>query len=110
MLKIVSQDAGKSGNFDQLYLKVFKSGVDAIPDTDTDLDWTLVGSTGVNSSAILDRIALTGGSTATWSFDELRIGDTFGAVASNVNAPEPRSVVLLLSAVPLLLMFRIGHR
>ena len=32
VLKIVSQDAGQSGNFDQIFLKVFQSGVDAIPD------------------------------------------------------------------------------
>jgi hypothetical protein len=105
VLKIVSQDGG-AGNSDRLYLKVFKSGVDAIPESDANLAWTLVGATGANSSAILDRILLTGGSTATWSFDELRIGDTFGAVASNAHAPEPRSVVLLLSAAPLLLMLR----
>ncbi|MBU4273349.1 MAG: glycoside hydrolase [Planctomycetes bacterium] len=110
VLKIVSQDAGQSGNFDQIFLKTFQSGVDTIPNTDAGLNWTLVGSTNANSSDILDRIALTGGSAATWTFDEVRIGDTFGAVASNLEAPEPASVVLLLCAAVALLLFGLRRR
>jgi hypothetical protein len=95
VLKIVSADDGSPGNYDQLFLKIFESGADALPATDTGLAWTLVGSTNMNASGIIDRILLSGGSEATWSVDELRIGDTFDAV---VLAPEPAFVVLVLSA------------
>ncbi|MEN6451631.1 MAG: sialidase family protein, partial [Thermoguttaceae bacterium] len=94
VLKMVSQDS-LPGNSDQLYLGVFRSGVDIVPSNDADLTWTLLGEADVNSSAIIDRIALTGAATASWSFDELRIGDSFAAVAG-VYAPEPTSAALLL--------------
>jgi sialidase-1 len=106
LLKITAEDAGQTGNFDQIFFKTFQSGVDPIPLTDAGLGWTLVGSTAANSSAILDRIALVGGSAATWSLDELRIGDSFGAVASNVEVPEPGTVGLLASGATLLLGLR----
>jgi hypothetical protein len=91
LLKIVSQDSA-AGNHDQIFLKVFQSGVDTIPLTDVGLNWTLAGSTDANISALLDRIAFRSGSEATWTFDELRIGDTFGSVA---HAPEPSAVCLV---------------
>jgi hypothetical protein len=99
LLKIVSQDASHAGNYDQIFLTTFQSGVDTPPATDTDLSWTLVGSIGANSGLVLDRIALTAGSTATWTFDELRIGDTYSAV---VQVPEPGPIVLLGAALALL--------
>lgn len=85
--KIVSQDASSGGNFDQIYLKVFQSGVDAIPLDDSVLGWTLAGGTDENSSALIDRVLLSGGSAVRWSLDEFRIGTTFESVASNGVVP-----------------------
>ncbi len=85
--KIVSQDDSLGGNFDQIFLKVFTSGTDLIPDSDVGLDWTLVGTTSENNHALLTTIRIAGGANAFWSIDELRIGSTWGAVASAV--PEP---------------------
>lgn len=82
MAKIVARD-GTAGNFDQIYLKVFQSGVDALPSNEEGMNWTLVGSTTTNSSALLDRIAFSSGSSATWSVDEVRLGDTFSGVLHN---------------------------
>ncbi len=79
----ISSHGADAGQFDQISLKAFPSG-SAIPNTDVGLDWTLVGATNKNSSAVLERIALLGGSQATWSVDEVRLGTTFGAVASNL--------------------------
>jgi hypothetical protein len=79
--KISSQGAG-AGKFDQISMTTFASGA-SIPNTDSGLNWTLVGATGQNSSAVLERIAILGGSQATWSVDDVRLGSTFGAVASN---------------------------
>jgi sialidase-1 len=111
LLKIVSQDASQAGNVDQIFLTTFQSGVDAIPDTDVGLNWTLIGLTDANSSAILDRIVLMGSSTAIWSFDEVRIGDTFGAVARGVaDIPEPATRVLSLMAAAALLFRRLCRR
>jgi sialidase-1 len=81
--KIVSRDAASGGNYDQLYLKVYQSGVDTIPLDDSLLGWTLVGGTDENSAALLDRVTLSGGSSVRWSLDEFRIGTTFASVASN---------------------------
>jgi hypothetical protein len=97
VLKIVSQGSANQGSPDLVYLKAFQSGVDSIPASDSGMIWILTSAGGVNSGTMLDRIALTAGSSATWSFDEVRIGETFGAVASGV-APEPTSLVLLLIA------------
>ena len=99
VLKIVSQDAGQPGNHDQLFLKVFESGDATIPSTDSGVTWTLIGSTNINGSGLIDRLALTSGSASTWSIDELRIGDTFGAVAGIVQTPEPSSAALSSSAL-----------
>jgi hypothetical protein len=109
LLKIVSQDSSAPGNHDQIFLKTFRSGVDTIPATDAGLTWTLIGATSTNSSAVLDRIRLAAGSTATWTLDELRIGDTYGAVTTVV-VPEPGSVALLLSAAAVWLSCRLRRR
>ncbi len=97
--KIVSMDSAQ-GNSDQIFLKAFESGIDFIPDDDIGLDWTLIGTTNQNSSAQLTQLVLSGGSNATWSVDEIRIGTTWGAVASNIaSVPEP------FQAIPQLLVF-----
>ncbi|MFT5301173.1 MAG: hypothetical protein ACI87E_002332 [Mariniblastus sp.] len=89
--KIVAQDDA-TGNFDQIFLKVFESGMDAIPDSDLGLNWTLAGTMTENNSALLDSISLEGGNNTYWSLDELRIGTTWASVASNVSSvPEPGS-------------------
>jgi hypothetical protein len=94
LLKIVAQDAGQPELCDQVYFAAVRSG-SPIPDTDAEANWTFVGSTGFDNIAILDRIRISCGSAASWSFDELRIGDAYGAV---VHAPEPASLTLLLIA------------
>ncbi len=81
--KIVPQDSSAPGNLDRIYIKAFRTG-DAVPAKDDGLGWTLAGTAGVNSSAVLDRIFIKGGSLTDWLIDELRIGTTFGAVVSNV--------------------------
>lgn len=78
--KLVTQGSG-AGAFDQLFVHVFTSG-DAIPDTDTGLGWTLVGSTNEDSDALIEAIRFESGSAVDWSLDELRIGTTFSGVAS----------------------------
>lgn len=88
LAKIVSQDNGQSGNFDQLFLKAFQSGVDVVPSEEDAIGWTLVGSNTENASAVLEEIALLGGSEATWSVDEIRLGSTFSAVTSSLGNDE----------------------
>ncbi len=106
VLKIESQDNQETGNSDRVFLKAFQSGVDIVPDTDAELDWMLMGMTDVNSSAILDQISFSCNSNANWSFDELRIGNRFDAVAGMYSVPEPKSI-MMLSAVALgWLLFR----
>ena len=87
VLKIVSQDDGNSDNFDQLFLKMFRSGYDTIAPTENQLTWTLAGTADENSNAILEQIELTAGTNAVWSIDELRIGTTYEAVAGNPACP-----------------------
>jgi sialidase-1 len=91
--KIVSMDDQSGGNYDQIFLKVFKSGVDGIPDTDNAMPWTVAGLTTENSVGLIDRIAMIGGLETTWQVDELRIGTTFGSVASNM-IPEPSAAAI----------------
>jgi len=85
--KIVSQDGSSGGNFDQLFLKVFQSGLDSIPGDDSVLGWTLAGGTNENSAALIDRVMMSSGSEVRWSIDEFRIGTTFASVASNGVTP-----------------------
>ncbi|MCC6238678.1 MAG: exo-alpha-sialidase [Phycisphaerales bacterium] len=108
--KIVSTDDQTSGNYDQIFLKVFQSGVDLIPDNDDTMPWTVVGLTGENSNGLIDRIAMIGGLETIWSIDELRIGTTWGAVASNLAVvPEPASLATLLGVAGLSLLARRQH-
>ncbi|MCA9241814.1 MAG: exo-alpha-sialidase [Planctomycetales bacterium] len=88
LAKIVSQDNGQNGNFDQLFLKAFESGVDVVPSEEAAIGWTLVGSTTENASAVLEEIALLGGAEATWSVDEIRLGSTYAAVTSSLGNDE----------------------
>ncbi len=85
--KIVSQSSNSGTNYDQIYLKVFESGVDTISPSEDNLEWTLVGTTNTNSSGLIDRIALTGESAATFSVDEIRIGKSYKSVASGSVVP-----------------------
>ena len=85
--KVVSNDGSSGGNFDQIFLKVFQSGVDAIPLDDSVLGWTLAGGTDENSAALIDRLTMSGGTAVRWSLDEFRIGTTFASVASNSVVP-----------------------
>lgn len=78
--KLVTMDSS-AGGFDQLFVNVFASG-EAIPDTDAGLGWTLVGTTGENSDALIQAIRFDSGSAVDWSIDELRLGTTFASVAS----------------------------
>ena len=107
MAKIVSMDDQAGGNFDRIFLKVFQSGVDAIPDDDSLLTWTVIGGADENSSGLIDRITMIGGLEATWSIDEFRIGTSWGAVASNLNQiPEPGSLLALSCLAGICLMRR----
>lgn len=81
--KIVPEDSSSGANRDKLYVKAFRSG-DAVPATEDTIGWTLLGTAGVNSSSILDRIVVKGGTNANWLVDELRFGTSFGSVVSNV--------------------------
>ena len=109
VLKIISEDASSTDNFDQLFLDIFESGMDTLPTTDAGLTWMLVGETNTNSSSLIDRISLAaGGSLASWSFDELRIGETFASVVGVV--PEPSSVVLVFIAVTVMLPLRFHQK
>ena len=76
--KLVAQDSGGSG--DQLFVKVFESG-NPVTDADLNSDWTLVGDAGTDSSALLDRIRISTGFAATWSVDEIRVGESYASVA-----------------------------
>lgn len=93
VFKIVSQDNSSTDNFDQVFLKAFFDGRDTVPDSDADIEWTVVGGTNMNSDALLESIRIEGGVNVTWSIDEIRIGTTFSSVASNI--PEPGSLLLL---------------
>lgn len=105
--KIVSTDDQNGGNYDQIFLKVFQSGVDLIPDSDDSMPWTVVGLPGENSSGLIDRIAMIGGLETTWSVDELRIGTSWGAVASNLAAvPEPGALSVLFGVAGFCLISR----
>lgn len=101
VFRIAAQDDSDADNHDQLFLKVFFDGKDVVPDSDVDMDWTLVGTTGTNSDALIESIRIAGGANVTWSIDEIRIGTTFSAVVSNV--PEPGTLGLLSSVTPLLM-------
>ncbi|MCA9261982.1 MAG: exo-alpha-sialidase [Planctomycetales bacterium] len=81
--KIVSHTAAESA-FDQVFLKAFHSGVESVPDDDAGLAWTLVGSTDENAAASLTTLAIESGLSAAWAVDELRVGSSFAAVASNL--------------------------
>jgi sialidase-1 len=85
--KLVASNAG----VDQLFLKVLADG-QSIPASDTGMLWTLTGGT-ENNSAMLDRIAVSGGTDALWLVDELRVGLDWASVTS---APEPASARLLV--------------
>jgi hypothetical protein len=77
--KIVSQSTAAGGG-DQIFLRAFQSGVDPLPASDESLDWTVVGSVGQDSTAVLRSIAIASGANATWSIDDLRIGTSLAAV------------------------------
>jgi len=81
--KLVPQDNSNSANRDRMYVKAFRSG-DAVPATEDLMGWTLIGTSGVNSSSVLDRIVIKGGAASVWVMDELRFGTSFGSVVSNV--------------------------
>ena len=85
--KIVSKDDSNGANYDQIFLKVFESGVDTIFKTERNLTWTLAGTTTGNIAGLIDRIALTGQSGVTYSVDEVRIGSSFAAVTATSAAP-----------------------
>ena len=87
--KIVSEDDSDGANNDQIFLKVFKSGTHEIPDTEGGFSWTLTGGGNANSSAILKRIRIASGLNVNWSIDEIRIGNTYASVASNVTQALP---------------------
>lgn len=79
--KIQSPGPGREGK--TISLKLFGTE-EEIPDFDDHLDWTLVNQFGSELSTLLDRIEITGGGSARWSLDELRVGGDFGSVASGV--------------------------
>ena len=87
VLKVVSQDDSNPGNFDQVFLKAFMSGVDTIPQTENGITWMLAGTTDENSNAILEQIEIQSGAGAVWSVDEIRIGTTYETVAGNPACP-----------------------
>jgi sialidase-1 len=84
LAKIVSSTTTQPGGFDRIMVKAFKSGVDAIPATDGDLAWTVMGTTTENSSAVLTQLVLSGGASATWSVDEVRVGTSYAAVSPSL--------------------------
>ncbi|MBX3427124.1 MAG: exo-alpha-sialidase [Pirellulales bacterium] len=86
--KIAAEAGAGPGSNDRLYLAALPSGTEA-PATEAGMNWTLASSLGFNSSELLDRILISGGSGATWVLDELRIGSDFGAVVSNRFEGEP---------------------
>ena len=73
VLKIVAQDDVNTDAGDQIFFKVFTSGVDTIPALDDITDWTLIGDTTTNSSAIIESISFESSPLATWSIDEFRV-------------------------------------
>jgi len=85
--KIVSQDSS-GGNYDQIFLKAFASEND-IPASDSLLGWTLSGTTTENSSALLEKIGIVGGTSADWTIDEIRVGSSWSSVT--FDAPFARS-------------------
>jgi hypothetical protein len=78
IVKLVAQDSGGSG--DQLFVKVFESG-EPVTDADLNSDWTLIGDAGADSNALIDRIRISSGFAATWSVDEIRVGESYASVA-----------------------------
>jgi sialidase-1 len=70
----------KTDGFDQIYLRAVESGTETVPSNESEISWTLVGSTNTDSSAVLDHISMVGGAQATWSVDEVRIGTTYLSV------------------------------
>ena len=76
--KIVTQDSS-GGNYDQIFLKAFASG-EKVPTDDSQVNWTLNGTTTENSGAFLDRISIVVGTSADWTIDELRIGSSWNSV------------------------------
>ena len=76
--KIVTQDSS-GGNFDQILLKAFASG-ETVASDDSQINWTLSGTTTENSSAFLDRISIVGGTSADWTIDEIRVGSSWSSV------------------------------
>ncbi len=77
VLKIVAKAAGA----DQLLLKAYPSGGFGSGSVESDVAWTVSGDLSGESSALLDKIALVGGADSIWSIDEIRIGETWEAVA-----------------------------
>ena len=94
LFKIESRAGGAGGDiFDQVFFKAFGAG-ETIPALDDDLAWTLVGNLDTDETSLLDRLLITAGSGAVWSFDELRVGGSYasvtgGGTAAAVSVPEP---------------------
>jgi len=76
---------------DRIYLKVLRSGADAVAGQEMDIDWTLIGASGENAAAVLDRICITAGANAVWSVDEVRIGTTYYSVAGRPDCSQSES-------------------
>lgn len=90
--KISSMNDASGTNADQILLKTFTSGENTIPASESDFTWTLVGETTENKNAIIDRIAITAGSQATFSVDEIRIGTSYQSVAYNTTPSCPTTL------------------
>ncbi len=93
LLKIESRSREAADAFDRVFLKAFGAD-DPIPTIEDGIIWTLVGNPSGDSAGLLDRLAIQGGRSAVWSFDELRVAGDFAAVAGGLtvaaqSVPEP---------------------
>jgi sialidase-1 len=82
---LVGKIEASASSFDQVFLSAFASG-EIIPDTESNMAWTLVGTTTMDSSSLLNRLLISAGNQATWVLDELRIGTNYIDVVSNTAA------------------------
>src|SRR5690606_28517301 len=73
LVKITAQDGSSGANADQIFLAWYDNP-EAIPATEAEINWQVVGATTENSTEKLERLSISAGVNADWLVDGLRFG------------------------------------
>ncbi len=82
------------GQFKGACVKAIQAGVDAVPLSEAQVQWTVEGTFSDRSMAAIEQIALIGGPGAVWSLDELRIGTTYESVVGKPSCEDPQTYLV----------------